>query len=57
MILTANMPVEEIDEAIGYLSEGIRIAIDETRRKALMDLVDALLDAKLDKQGEQSSQL
>lgn len=51
------MPVEEIDKAIGYLSEGIRIAIDETRRKALMDLVDALLDAKLDKQGEQSSQL
>lgn len=51
------MPVEEIDEAIGYLSEGIRIAIDDTRRKALMDLVDALLDAKLDKHGEQSSQL
>lgn len=57
MILTANMPEEEINEAIGYLSDGIRVAIDETRRKALMDLVDALLDAKLDKQGEQSSQL
>ena len=57
MILTANMPEEEINEAIGYLSDGIRVAIDETRRKALMDLVDALLDAKLDKQGKQSSQL
>ena len=49
MILTANMPEEEIDEAIGYLSDGIRVAISQERKKALLDLVDALLDAKLDK--------
>ena len=54
MILTHDMPEDEIDEAIGHLSEGIRIAKDEVRKKALLDLVDALLDAKLDKQGEQS---
>jgi hypothetical protein len=53
MILTANMPEDEIDEAIGHLSAGIKIAKDEIRKKALLDLVDALLDAKLDKQGEQ----
>lgn len=53
MLLTANMGEEEIDEAIGHLSEGIRHAIDDNRRKALMDLVDALLDAKLEKQGAQ----
>ena len=47
------MGEEEIDEAIGHLSEGIRHAIDANRRKALMDLVDALLDAKLEKQGAQ----
>jgi len=52
MILTHDMPEDEIDEAIGHLSEGIRIAKDEVRKKALLDLVDALLDAKLDKQGE-----
>jgi hypothetical protein len=49
MILTANMPEEEIDEAIGYLSDGIRVAISQERKKALLDLVDALLDAKLEK--------
>lgn len=53
MILTANMLEDEIDEAIGHLSAGIKIAKDEIRKKALLDLVDALLDAKLDKQGEQ----
>ena len=52
MILTANMPEDEIDEAIGYLSAGIKMAIDESRKKALLDLVDALLDAKLDIHGE-----
>lgn len=40
---------EEIDEAIGYLSDGIRVAISQERKKALLDLVDALLDAKLEK--------
>jgi hypothetical protein len=49
MILEANMPEEEINEAIGHLSEGIRKAIDENRKQALMSLVDALLDAKLEK--------
>ena len=54
MILTTNMPDDEIDEAIHHLSEGIRHARDEVRKKALFDLVDALLDAKLEKQGEAS---
>lgn len=49
MILEANMPDEEINEAIGHLSDGIRKAIDENRKQALMTLVDALLDAKLEK--------
>jgi hypothetical protein len=49
MILEANMPEEEIDEAISHLSAGIRIAIDPNRKQALMTLVDALLDAKLEK--------
>lgn len=49
MILTANMPEEEINEAIGYLSDGIRVAINQKRKQALLDLVDALLDAKLEK--------
>lgn len=49
MILEANMPDEEIDEAIGHLSAGIREAIDDKRKQALMSLVDALLDAKLEK--------
>ena len=49
MILEANMPEEEIDEAITHLSAGIRIAIDPNRKQALMTLVDALLDAKLEK--------
>ena len=49
MILEANMPEEEINEAIGHLSDGIRKAIDENRKQALMSLVDALLDAKLEK--------
>lgn len=49
MILEANMPEEEIDEAITHLSAGIRIAIDSNRKQALMTLVDALLDAKLEK--------
>lgn len=49
MILEANMPEEEINEAIGHLSAGIRQAIDENRKQALMSLVDALLDAKLEK--------
>ena len=43
------MPEEEIDEAITHLSAGIRIAIDPNRKQALMTLVDALLDAKLEK--------
>jgi hypothetical protein len=49
MILEANMPDEEIDEAIGHLSDGIRHAIDESRKQALLSLIDALLDAKLEK--------
>jgi hypothetical protein len=49
MILEANMSEEEIDEAIGHLSAGIRQAIDQNRKQALMSLIDALLDAKLEK--------
>ena len=43
------MPEEEINEAIGYLSDGIRVAINQERKQALLDLIDALLDAKLEK--------
>ena len=49
MILEANMPEEEIDEAITHLSAGIRIAIDTNLKQALLTLVDSLLDAKLEK--------
>lgn len=50
MILEANMPMEEIDEAIVHLAAGIRIAKDPQRKQALMTLIDALLDAKSEKQ-------
>ena len=49
MILEADMDIEQIDEALMHLSETIRASISEQRRNALMDLVDALLDAKLEK--------
>lgn len=49
MILEADMDIEQIDEALHHLSESIRISISEARRNALLDLVDALLDAKLEK--------
>lgn len=49
MILEADMDIEQIDEALMHLSETIRSSISEQRRNALMDLVDALLDAKLEK--------
>ena len=49
MILEADMDIEQIDEALKHLSETIRASISMQRRNALMDLVDALLDAKLEK--------
>ena len=49
MILEANMKVEEIDEALKHLSDVIRVARDDQRKKALLDLADALLDAKIEK--------
>lgn len=52
MILEANMPTEQIDEALKHLSETIRHARNVNRKAALYELVDALLDAKLEKQGK-----
>lgn len=49
MILEANMPTEQIDEALKHLSESIRNARNINRKAALYELVDALLDAKLEK--------
>lgn len=49
MILEADMPLEQIDEALKHLSESIRVARNINRKMALLDLVDALLDAKLEK--------
>lgn len=43
------MPDEQIDEALKHLSESIRVARNINRKMALLDLVDALLDAKLEK--------
>ena len=51
MILEADMPSEQIDEALKHLSESIRNARNVNRKAALYELVDALLDAKLEKQG------
>ena len=52
MILEANMPTEQIDEALKHLSESIRHARNVNRKAALYELVDALLDAKLEQQGK-----
>jgi hypothetical protein len=49
MILEANMSVAEIDEALKHLSEVLHGARDDKRKKALLELVDALLDAKIEK--------
>jgi hypothetical protein len=49
MILEANMTVAEIDEALKHLSEVLHGARDDKRKKALLELVDALLDAKIEK--------
>ena len=38
--------IEEIDEALAHLSDGIRHAGD-FRKQHLLDLVDQMLDAKL----------
>ena len=51
MILESNMPIEQIDEALKHLSQSIQIARNVNRKAALYELVDALLDAKLEKQG------
>lgn len=54
MILEANMPLEQIDEALTHISGSIRNARNINRKAALLELADALLDAKLEKekQGE-----
>lgn len=49
MILEANMSISDIDEALKHLSEVLHGARDDKRKKALLDLVDALLDAKIEK--------
>ena len=38
--------IEEIDEALAHLSDGIRHA-EDFRKQHLLDLVDQMLDAKL----------
>jgi hypothetical protein len=38
--------IEEIDEALAHLSDGIRHA-EDCRKKYLLDLIDQMLDAKL----------
>lgn len=50
MILEANMPSEQIDEALKHISESIRTARNVNRKAALYELIDALLDAKLEKE-------
>ena len=47
MQLTADISEPEIDEALGYLRERICI-VDPVAKNALMKMVDALLDAKLE---------
>jgi hypothetical protein len=43
------MTVAEIDEALKHLSEFLHGARDDKRKKALLESVDALLDAKIEK--------
>lgn len=54
MILEANMPSEQIDEALKHISESIRTARNVNRKAALYELIDALLDAKLEKEKNQT---
>ena len=54
MILEANMPIEQIDEALAHISGSIRNARNINRKAALLELADALLDAKLEKKSGES---
>ena len=42
-----NETIEEIDEALAHLSEGIRHS-ENFRKQHLLDLADQMLDAKLE---------
>jgi len=46
IMIIQNETVQEIDEALSHLADGIRHAGD-FRKQHLMDLVDQMLDAKL----------
>jgi len=50
MIITTNALESELDEALCHLQARISVVDDNTKR-TLMKLVDAILDAKLEKQG------
>jgi hypothetical protein len=39
--------IEEIDEALAHLSDGVRNA-EDFRKQYLLDLIDQMLDAKLE---------
>ena len=39
--------IEEIDEALAHLSDGVRKA-EDFRKQYLLDLIDQMLDAKLE---------
>ena len=47
MIQVRDETDEEINEALSHLTDGIRHA-DDFRKQHLLDLVDGLLDAKLE---------
>lgn len=42
-----NASLDEINEALGYVTETIRTVGSRDQRKALLKIVDDLLDAKL----------
>lgn len=48
-MITEAATEEDIDEALKHLSMTMRDAINDARKRALLDLADALLDVKLEK--------
>jgi hypothetical protein len=47
-MIVADETIQEIDQALVHLSDSIRVA-SENRKPYLLDLVDELLDAKIEK--------
>ena len=46
-MITQDSTIDDINEALAYIVDAIHSAGSDTRKKALMELVDDLLDEKI----------